>query len=301
MKTKGTDTRKTVRVFSSADDRCIWMRAGVVNMKMCDNAFDCTNCAFDKAMSRKAVQKPTALVSWREIKRGRPFFSRECRHMLTGRVQFKFCAHNYECKTCEFDQLLDDEDLSVRPSAVSTGKVAGFAMAEGYYYHKGHSWARIEYGGFVHLGIDDFAYRLLGTPTALVLPTIGSHIQQGESGWSIQRGEKQAAMLSPVSGTVMATNQNVLRRPELGKKDPYGEGWLVVLDPRGGLKKNVKGLLFENTATTWLNGEAKKLEDMVMQAYGVPLAATGGEVVEDIFGNLPHLAWESLVHEFLLT
>ena len=70
---------------------------------------------------------------------------------------------------------------------------------------------------------------------------------------------------------------------------------------RGGLKRYAEDLLFEKTAVSWLNAEVKKLEEMVMAVYGVSLAATGGERVDDIFGNLPHLKWEDLVHEFLHT
>ena len=161
--------------------------------------------------------------------------------MLTGRVQFKFCAHSYQCKTCEYDQLLDEEDLSDQSCAVPMNKVSGFAVADGYYYHKGHSWARIEHGGFVRLGIDDFALRLLGSVNDISLPKIGSHLRQSENGWSVSRGKMGAAVLSPMNGTVMATNQNALRRPDLVKRDPYGRGWLVVVDPPRRPEKERKG------------------------------------------------------------
>ncbi|MHC1724483.1 MAG: glycine cleavage system protein H [Syntrophobacteraceae bacterium] len=301
METRDSGKNRGVHVFSDTENQCIWMKAGVVNLKMCDNAYDCTSCAFDKAMSRKVDQKPTALVSWREVKRSKPFSQRECRHMLTGRVQFKFCANHYECKTCEYDQLLDQEDLSTVTPPIHQNKVSGFVVAEGYYYHRGHSWARIEHGGFVRLGMDDFALRLLGSPTAVSLPSIGARLKQSEMGWSIHREQRNAGMLSPMNGVVMAVNHSVLRQPDLAKKDPFGQGWLMVVDPRGGLKNQVKNLLFEKTAQSWLNAEVKKLEEMVMSVYEVPLAAAGGEIVDDIFGNLTHLKWEDLVHEFLLT
>lgn len=301
METRQTDEKRGVRVFSDTENQCIWMKAGVVNFKMCDNAYDCTSCAFDKAMGRKVEQKPTALVSWRDVKRSRPYSRRECRHMLTGRVQFKFCANHYECRTCEFDQLLDQEDLSSVASPIHLSRISGFSVADGYYYHQGHGWARIEHGGFVRLGMDDFALRLLGKPTAIDLPDIGARIKQSEKGWSIHREQKSAEMLSPINGVVMAVNHGVMRRPDLAGKDPFGQGWLIIVDPRGGLKHHVKKLLFEKKAQSWLNAEVKKLEQMVMSVYGVPLAAAGGEIVEDIFGNLSHLRWEDLVHEFLRT
>ncbi len=281
------------------------MKAGVVNFKTCENAFDCTSCAFDKVISKKAVQKPTALVSWKEVMQN-PKLNRECRHMLTGRVHFKLCSHNYECKNCaydqqlyEYDQLLTEEDLPAHPTAY-VNRIAGFMMADGYYYHKGHSWARIEHGGFVRLGVDDFAWRLLG-PTDISLPKIGAKLKPNEVGWSVKRQGMTAEVLTPMSGIVMATNQNSLRQADLLKKDPYGQGWLLVIDPVSGLKNKTRNLLFEQKAVSWLNIEAKKLEDMVMNVYGTPLAATGGEMVDDIFGNLHDLKWEDLVHNFLLT
>ena len=99
----------------------------------------------------------------------------------------------------------------------------------------------------------------------------------------------------------MATNQNAVQHADQLKKDPYGKGWLVVIDPGSGLRVKTKNLFFEQKAISWLNSEAKKLDDVVMNVYGVPLAATGGEIVDDIFGNLQGVKWEDIVHKFLLT
>ena len=305
MKTKVEQNGQGVQVFSMSENQCVWMKAGVVNFKICENAFDCTSCAFDKAISRKSVQKPTAMVSWKEVM-NQPHLHKECRHMLTGRVIFKLCSHNFECKDCaydqqlcEYDQLPDEDDLSAHAGA-QVNKVAGFMVADGYYYHKGHSWARIEHGGFVRLGIDDFAWRLLGA-TDVSLPKIGTKLKPNQTGWSIKREEMTAEVLTPMSGIVMAANQNAVRQPNLSKQDPYGKGWLVVIDPVSGLRNKTRNLLFEQKAVSWLKDEVRKLEEVVMNVYGTPLAATGGEIVDDIFGNLHDLKWEDLVHKFLLT
>ncbi len=206
METKNRDKVEKVDVFSTTETQCVWMKTGIVNFKICDNAFDCTTCAFDKAMSRKVEQKPTVLVSWREVQRSKPYSQRECRHMLAGRVRFYLCNHNYECQDCQYDQILYEEDLSAASASAPLRKVSGFEVADGYYYHRGHSWARIENGGFVRLGIDDFALRLLGCPTGITLPKIGTRIKQSKTGWSIRRGTNEAALLSPMSGVVVATN-----------------------------------------------------------------------------------------------
>jgi hypothetical protein len=97
-------------VISLRENQCIWMKAGVVNYKICENAFDCTSCAFDKAIGKKSTQKPTDLVSWKEVMQ-QPHLHKECRHMLTGRVLFKLCSHNFECKDCAYDQMLCEYDL----------------------------------------------------------------------------------------------------------------------------------------------------------------------------------------------
>ena len=133
MKTKGEQKDQEVRSFSMSENQCVWMKAGVVNLKTCESVFDCTSCAFDKEIGRKLTQEPTALVSWREVMR-QPHLHKECRHMLTNQVIFKLCSHNYECKDCAYDQLLyeydqrpGEEDLSV-PSGAQINKFAGFVV-----------------------------------------------------------------------------------------------------------------------------------------------------------------------------
>ncbi len=75
----------------------------------------------------------------------------------------------------------------------------------------------------------------------------------------------------------------------------------MVIDPLSGLRSKTRKPPFEQKAVAWLNTEVKKLEDMVVNVHGVPLAATGGEIVDDIYGNLRDIKWEDLVHTFLHT
>lgn len=301
MKTKTSKRNKPkVQVFSDEQNQCIWMKAGVVNFKLCDNAYDCLSCPFDKAMSRSLAHKPEQIISWRQAMKEMSYNQKECRHMLTGRVQYRLCANSYRCNVCEFDQALEESDLKVAPGAVHSKKVSGFEVAENYYYHRGHSWARIEHGGLIRIGIDDFALKLLGTPTEIDLPKLGSHLEQTEVGWSVKRDRNSARVLAPVDGVVVATNHKALGHPDLTKKRPYGEGWLMVVEPRN-LKANLKNLLFEEEVKVWVDAEYNKLETMVMDTYGMSMAATGGEIVDDIYGNLPNMKWDKLVHEFLLT
>lgn len=292
--------KQKVHVFTVEDNQCIWMKAGVVNFKLCDHAYDCLTCPFDKAMAQAAENKPEQIGSWRQQYRHKPYAQKECRHMLTGRVQFRLCGNAYECHSCEFDQNLEQQERQAAIGHPACHMISGFWAADGYYYHRGHGWARLEHGGLVRIGVDDFTQRLLGYVSQLRLPKLGAHLEQTEPGWSLRREEKIAGMLAPMEGIVVARNHKVLADPTLIKEDPHGDGWLLLLEPTH-LKQNLTNLLFADEATSWLESEARKLEAMVMVHHPVPLAATGGEVVQDIYGNVKHLKWDELVHEFLLT
>jgi hypothetical protein len=109
-----------------------------------------------------------------------------------------------------------------------------------------------------------------------------------------------AGMLAPTSGVVLASNEKALTQLDRVKRDPYGRGWLLVVESSS-LRRDLKNLLYEKEAQAWLMAESKRLEDMAMKRYGMALAATGGEFIDDIYANLKHFKWEELVHGFLLT
>ena len=73
---------------------------------------------------------------------------------------------------------------------------------EGVYLHRGHTWAALEAGNLLRVGIDDFAQRLIGTPTELSLPSPGQHLEQGENGWQVRVDGQTVDLLSPVQGEV---------------------------------------------------------------------------------------------------
>jgi len=303
-KRKTVRKSKSIQGFNILEQECIWMKAGVINFKLCDQAYDCIQCNFDKAMTQALGKTKTQEVkgkqeSWKAQMRRRHADQRECRHMLSGRVEFKLCAKDYRCHICEFDQSLDEAELTHHLDSPAIHKVLGYQVAENYYYHPGHGWARVEYAGRVRLGLDDFATRLVGPVDEYQLPTLGRKVKQTEIYLSLAREGNTADVLSPVSGTVVAVNQEVLRRPRLTNQRPYSDGWLLVVEPDK-LKTNLKNLLFGAETGGWMEKEVARLHGLVMAEHG-PLAATGGEPVDDVYGNAPEIGWKRLVHEFLLT
>jgi hypothetical protein len=131
MKAQSEQQGQRLQVFSMSETHCVWMKTGVVNYKTCENGFDCTSCCFDKEISGKLAQKTSAPVSWKEVMQ-QQHLHKECRHMLTGRVLFKLCSHNYACNNCAYDQQLYEYDQVLREkdlpavAAVRGNRVVGF-------------------------------------------------------------------------------------------------------------------------------------------------------------------------------
>ncbi len=293
------EKKAKVRVFGlEGDHPCVWMKAGVINFKLCDNAYDCLTCAFDKAMSERVDAGDPHFRAWRSAYQEKTYNQKECRHALTGRVPMRLCGNAYECAQCEFDQILESRSTTelYRPAAAARG-FRGSARRR-LLYHPRHTWARVEHGGLVRFGVDDFTMHLLGYVTHVRLPKLGVHVEGNKPAWTFRREEKIAPLVAPMDGVVVAVNHKASDNPQIIKEDPYGEGWLVVVEPRH-LKRDLTELYADQAARSWLTAEVHRLEALVAPDSELPLAATGGEVVEDIYGSVPHLTWDRLVAEFL--
>ena len=113
---------------AQAANPCLWMQAGVVEFKNCNNFGDCTTCKYDLGMQKKVEQGKQ--ISWQDAMRKREGLERVCRHSLTHRIEKRSCAYDYACFACEFDQFLEDvwsAKTKTLPHEVQT--VKGFAEA----------------------------------------------------------------------------------------------------------------------------------------------------------------------------
>jgi len=303
-----TDEIKTVlggQVWLIKPDRdaktsnpCLWMLSGVIDYKSCNNFYDCTTCKYDRGM-QKGVQKGK-YISWQNTMRKRSDLNRVCRHSLTNRIEKRLCAFDYNCSKCDFDQFFEDIlTTKTKNMPFEVQQVKGFDVPMDYFFHNGHTWARIESGGYIRIGLDDFALKLLGKADALDLPLMGKELNMDQAGWGLKRKDKQADVLSPVNGVIVEVNSKVRENPELANREPYGEGWLFsVRNPD--IKKTVKKLMTDKDSLEWMGCEVDNLEKMIEQVAG-PLSADGGYLQEDIYGNLPGLDWQALTKTFLKT
>ena len=303
--------RESMKIVPPGKKKCVWMEAGVVSYKLCDNNFDCSTCVYDQGMQLKVARQKEAaqLVSveassdkftetWVEKMMQLPASRRKCRYMITGEVPRKTCPNAYECGNCSFDQMMQERLQAEVLPVHSQSQVAGFELAEDIYYHEGHTWAKPEYGGRVRVGLDDFAQKLLGRLKKIEVPNIGHEVKQGEVGFQVRKNGDVAQVLSPVDGIVSHVNEELIKHPDLLNESPYEKGWLFIVEPTK-LRKSLKGLHYGEEAHKFINEEKERLFDIANEDFKV--AADGGESVDDIFSELEEKNWEKYIKAFLRT
>lgn len=277
---------------------CLWMQTGVVAFKNCNNYYDCTTCKYDQGMLKQV--KKGKQISWQQAMSKKSALDRVCRHSLTNRIEHRSCAYDYQCQKCDFDQLFEDV-MAAKTKSIphDVQQVKGFDVPLNYYFHKGHAWAKIESGGYIRVGLDDFALKVLGKADALELPLMGKELDQNRPGWRLRKKNNHADVLSPVGGVIMEVNSNIRERPELANSEPYEAGWLFLVHTPD-IKKMMNLLMTDSTSLNWMNEEVCELETMIEDVAG-PLAADGGFLSENIYENLPDIGWSNLTRTFLKT
>ena len=96
-------------------------------------------------------------------------------------------------------------------------------------YTKDHEWAKLE-GKRARIGITDYAQTELTDVVFVELPPIGKVVKQGEPLGTVESVKAVSEIFAPVSGKVVEVNKALEEKPEIVNKDPYGEGWMVVLE-----------------------------------------------------------------------
>ncbi len=110
-----------------------------------------------------------------------------------------------------------------------------FEVPEDCRFLASHEWARTE-DGIVRVGVSDFAQDELGDVVFVELPATGDELAREEALGVVESVKAVSDIYTPVAGTVTETNDALVTEPELVNEDPYGEGWMVAVDPDGGLE-----------------------------------------------------------------
>lgn len=96
-------------------------------------------------------------------------------------------------------------------------------------YTEEHEWARAE-GNRVTVGITRYAQDALGDVVYVDLPATGTRVEKGQAFGEVESTKSVSDLYAPVSGTIVERNESLESQPELVNAEPYGEGWMVVIE-----------------------------------------------------------------------
>jgi len=97
-------------------------------------------------------------------------------------------------------------------------------------YTRDHEWAMPE-GDRVRIGITDYAQDALGDVVFVQLPVVGAVVQAGHTFGEVESTKSVSEVYAPVAGTVVEVNVELAEAPERLNEDPYGAGWICLLEP----------------------------------------------------------------------
>ena len=189
--------------------------------------------------------------------------------------------------------------VAILPGAgEATARVEGYALPDSLFYHQGHAWVALQDSGAAVIGIDDFASKLLGAPTSIHMPRVGETCRQGATAWSLTRNGKALDMLCPIDGKVVAVNERALADPDIISREPYGNGWLIMVKPRE-LKRNLRNLISGGVARGWMEESAATLRSTFSGEVG-PVYNDGGLPEEGLADDIDEAVWDELTNRVFM-
>ncbi len=109
-------------------------------------------------------------------------------------------------------------------------KIDKYEMPDELYYTTDHAWVKVE-GNQIKIGISDFMQQLAGDITFIRVPRAGKDLEAGKNLASMQSGKWAGKIAVPVSGKVVDVNKDLAAVPQPLNDDPYGQGWIAVMEP----------------------------------------------------------------------
>jgi glycine cleavage system H protein len=97
-------------------------------------------------------------------------------------------------------------------------------------YSKEHEWVEVIEDNKVRIGITDYAQHSLGDIVFVELPGVGDRAEVDESMGTVESVKAVSDVYSPVSGEVVEVNEALEDDPEIVNNDPYGEGWMAIVE-----------------------------------------------------------------------
>lgn len=249
--------------------KCVWMLAGIIAYKLCDRHYDCDHCAFDAALREGELLPARRAGDWAEV--------------------------------ANVDR---QPTLIIKSRAMNSGESPGHQLAEMFFYHPAHIWARVEDAGRVRMGLDHFGQKLVGRIYAVDLPEPGTAVTEGSPCWSIAHRAGETVLAAPLTGTVQYTNEKLALNPSLLNSDPYNQGWAMIIQPDH-LVENLERLYYGEQAGHWYDQEIQRLHQALrvciedVQPKVGPTLQDGGSIIETLAQVIGPGQLQELIQRFL--
>lgn len=98
-------------------------------------------------------------------------------------------------------------------------------------YTAEHEWLDVAADGLARVGITAYAQDQLGDVVYVDVPAVGTTVRAGKPFGVVESVKAASDLYSPLTGTVVEVNAKLVDHPELVNADPYGDGWMVVVQP----------------------------------------------------------------------
>ena len=96
-------------------------------------------------------------------------------------------------------------------------------------YHREHTWSNVS-GNKAIIGITDYAQKSLGDIVYIDLPEIDMDVEANSEFGEIESTKATSSLIAPLSGRIIEINEDLTESPEVINDDPYGKGWIAVLE-----------------------------------------------------------------------
>ena len=221
-----------------------------------------------------------------------PGTENRCVWMTSGLISYKLCPHNYKCEECMFDRVMRNESSAmIRRPGVDAALAADLSLIESTassridsacFYHKNHCWVKVINPCEVTIGINGILSRLIYDIKTVILPKQGEPVSRDQFFAHIIQEKHIVPVISPVNGTIISINPDIVSNPSLLKDYPQEKGWLVSIKPHN-LENDLRSLYFGGKAIEWYKSMEKSVSEAIHAAYSIngaelgPTMQDGGE------------------------
>ena len=141
---------------------------------------------------------------------------------------------------------------------MATEKKQYYFPPELYYENQGRFWVRVE-GEIVTIGLTELALEIFGDIVYISTINVGQPVERGQMLGSIEAAKMVDDLVAPISGEILAFNEEAQRNPGVINADPYGAGWLIRVKPLS-WDGDEASLIHGPALEPWIKEQLERLE-----------------------------------------